>query len=133
MGAKAERRYDAGMRFCLRDALLFLGTASIFHPAFADAPLRAQVEAGAALWASSGCSHCHGANGEGGDIGPSLLDVGRRLKPEAISMQIHNGGKVMPAFDNVLTGDQISDLVAYLRTKRAKTPKQAQAPPQRGQ
>ncbi len=72
--------------------------------------------AGAELFKSSGCSHCHGDAAQGGEIGPSLLDAGKRLKPDAIRSQIHDGGKVMPAFAEILSDDQIADLVTYLRT-----------------
>ena len=91
-------------------------------PARASHPSQAQVAAGAQLFGASGCAHCHGDNGQGAQIGPSLADVGRRLKPEQISRQIHEGGSVMPAFDSVLSGDQIEKLVVFLRTKRAKSP-----------
>jgi len=33
-------------------------------------------------------------------------------------VQIHNGGKEMPAFGDQLSKAQIDDLVAYLRSKR---------------
>ncbi len=103
------------MRFSL---LLGLLAAAPF--AYGSGPAKEQVAAGAALYASSGCAHCHGANTQGG-IGPSLAGVGRRLKPEELQKQVHDGGGAMPAFGDVLTGDQIDQLVAWLRTKREKT------------
>ncbi len=81
-----------------------------------------QAEHGAQLFEQSGCSHCHGPAGIGGGKGPDLANVSKRLKPEAISHQIHEGGKVMPAFGEVLSEQEIDDLVEYLRTKR-KAPK----------
>ena len=79
---------------------------------------------GAELFANSGCSHCHGPAGLGGGNGqgPNLKDVKKRLKPDAISTQIHDGGKSMPAFGDQFTQQQIADLVDYLRSKR-KAPK----------
>ena len=74
------------------------------------------VVSGTALFTSSGCVHCHGDGGQGGEIGPNLQDVGKRLQPAAITTQIHDGGKAMPAFGESLTDAQIADLVAYLRT-----------------
>lgn len=76
-------------------------------------------ERGAEMFATRGCAHCHGPDGVGGKKGPSLSDVGKRLKPRAIATQIYHGGKEMPEFGDLLTKAEISDLVAYLKTKRA--------------
>ncbi len=38
----------------------------------------AQIEAGAELFVAVGCSKCHAKNGEGGDLGPALDDLGSR-------------------------------------------------------
>ncbi len=54
----------------------------------------------------------------GGEIGPDLQLVRRRMKAEAIAKQIHDGGQAMPAFGDSLTSEEIDDLVAYLRAKR---------------
>jgi mono/diheme cytochrome c family protein len=77
---------------------------------------------GAALFHEKGCEHCHGVNGRGGDLGPDLSTVGKRLKKEQIEHQIHDGGAAMPAFGDVLQPDEIKDLVDFLHGKR-KTPK----------
>ncbi len=73
---------------------------------------------GAELFAERGCSHCHGPAGVGGKRGPDLQLVRKRMNKAQITLQIHNGGMVMPAFGNTLTAPQIQDLVAYLRAKR---------------
>ena len=80
-------------------------------------------QAGAQLFQSSGCTHCHGDKLQGTDLGPNLQGVGRQLKPAEITTQIHDGGKGMPPFGDILTGDQIDQLVAWLRTQKAKAPK----------
>ncbi len=82
-----------------------------------------QAAAGAQLFQSTGCTHCHGETLGGTETAPTLRDVGRRLKPEAIADQIRHGGQAMPAFGDVLTEDQVTQLVAYLRKQKAKTPK----------
>jgi mono/diheme cytochrome c family protein len=79
-------------------------------------------KAGAALFHEKGCEHCHGANGRGGDLGPDLSTVGKRLSKEKIEHQIHNGGAAMPAFGDVLQPDEVKDLVDFLHAKR-KAPK----------
>jgi mono/diheme cytochrome c family protein len=81
-------------------------------------------DAGATLFHEKGCEHCHGANGRGGDLGPDLSTVGKRLNKQQIEHQIHNGGAAMPAFGDVLQPDEIKDLVDFLHAKR-KTPKTA--------
>jgi len=95
-------------------AILFLtcGSADIAR-ASGDSKSR-----GAQLFATTGCVHCHGVAGISGGKGPSLADVRKRLKADEIYTQIHDGGKSMPAFGEQLGGDQIKDLVQYLRSKR---------------
>ena len=76
------------------------------------------VTRGAELFASKGCVHCHGPAGVGGDRGPDLQLVRKRMAAEAMARQIHDGGREMPAFGDALTAGEIEDLVAYLRAKR---------------
>lgn len=73
---------------------------------------------GAELFAAKGCAHCHGPAGVGGEIGPDLQLVRKRMTAAAMVRQIHDGGQAMPAFGDSLTAEEIDDLVAYLRTKR---------------
>jgi mono/diheme cytochrome c family protein len=79
-------------------------------------------KSGAALFHEKGCEHCHGVDGRGGDLGPDLSTVGKRLKKEQIEHQIHDGGAAMPAFGSVLQPEEIKDLVDFLHAKR-KAPK----------
>jgi mono/diheme cytochrome c family protein len=79
-------------------------------------------KSGATLFHEKGCEHCHGANGSGGNRGPDLSTVGKRLKKQQIEHQIHDGGASMPAFGGVLQPDEIKDLVDFLHAKR-KAPK----------
>jgi mono/diheme cytochrome c family protein len=88
----------------------------------AQASSRKQRERGAQLFDSSGCLHCHMMGQAGATRGPNLSGVGRRVKPAAMRNQILHGGKGMPAFDDVLKPKELDDLVAYLRSCRAKTP-----------
>jgi mono/diheme cytochrome c family protein len=79
-------------------------------------------DSGATLFHEKGCEHCHGVNGHGGELGPDLSTVGKRLKKQQIEHQIHDGGAAMPAFGDVLQPDEIKDLVDFLHAKR-KAPK----------
>jgi mono/diheme cytochrome c family protein len=84
---------------------------------------------GATLFHEKGCEHCHGVNGRGGELGPDLSTVGKRLKKQQIEHQIHDGGAAMPAFGDALQPDEIKDLVDFLHAKR-KTPKNTVLPTQ---
>jgi mono/diheme cytochrome c family protein len=84
-------------------------------------------KSGATLFHEKGCEHCHGVDGRGGELGPDLSTVGKRLNKQKIELQIRNGGGAMPAFGDVLQPDEIKALVDYLRAKR-KAPKQPTPP-----
>lgn len=72
---------------------------------------------GAELFASSGCAHCHGDDGQGTDNAPSLRNARKHLKPQQIQRQIVHGGKEMPAFGDTLSKDQVKSLVEFLHAK----------------
>ncbi|RXH54353.1 hypothetical protein GRAN_4649 [Granulicella sibirica] len=46
--------------------------------------------------------------------------MGRRLKPEAIKIQIQQGKGAMPPFQDALSDDEINALVRYLEKARSK-------------
>jgi len=79
-------------------------------------PASAQlVASGAALYSSLACVGCHGAQAQGGGIGPTLHHLG---DPDAkVARNIENGfpGK-MPAYKDQLTPVQINALVAYIQS-----------------
>jgi ubiquinol-cytochrome c reductase cytochrome c subunit len=56
------------------------------------------------------CQSCHGAQGEGG-VGPSLQD---QDSVEAVAQQVRVGGGGMPAFEGVLTDQQISEVATFV-------------------
>ena len=89
---------------------------------------------GPTLFRERGCSHCHEIKGVGGDKGPNLSGVGRRMKKDAIERQIVQGGDAMPAFGQALPSEEIAALVGYLHKCKdkhtpAKKPVPAVAPP----
>jgi mono/diheme cytochrome c family protein len=81
---------------------------------------RSQQEHGAAVFAASGCAHCHSIRNEGGHKGPDLSGVGRRLKTDQMRRQIVDGSKVMPPFGEDIQGADLADLLSYLRSCRDK-------------
>jgi sulfur-oxidizing protein SoxX len=101
----------------------------------------ANVERGREIFVARDGGHCilcHSVPGVAiaGDVGPSLVGVGRRLSPAEIRDRIADitrtkPGALMPAFNRtealkrvapgymgkpVLTAQQVEDLVAYLST-----------------
>jgi len=82
---------------------------------------RSQRAHGAAVFAESGCTHCHTIrNNGGGNKGPDLSGVGRRLTEARMRQQILAGSKVMPSFKDSLQENDLADLLAYLRSCRDK-------------
>jgi ubiquinol-cytochrome c reductase cytochrome b subunit len=75
---------------------------------------------GAAVFADSGCMHCHTIRNKGGNKGPDLSGVGRKLTEAQIRKQVLYGSKIMPAFGDVLSDRELTDLLAYLRSCRDK-------------
>ncbi len=79
----------------------------------ASADQRASVAAGRQLFLKN-CAHCHGADAHG-DEGPDLHNLD--WTDEQIATRIRNGKKgQMTAFAGKFSPDQISDVVAYLRS-----------------
>jgi mono/diheme cytochrome c family protein len=75
--------------------------------------------AGAHEFATAGCQYCHVAWGtSGGMAGPDLTNIGAQLTSYDLTIRIMNGGTNMPAFAGILTPTQLSDLVAFLQTRR---------------
>ncbi len=94
--------------------LLVCSTASL-------ASSRSQRARGASVFAESGCMHCHTIrNDGGGNKGPDLSGVGRRLTEAQMRRQILTGSKVMPSFKDALQDTELADLLAYLRSCREK-------------
>jgi streptogramin lyase/mono/diheme cytochrome c family protein len=67
------------------------------------------------------CWMCHNNGARNGDksglVGPSLVNVGARLKTDdALTGKIAAGGARMPAFRHTLTTTDMADLLAYLKS-----------------
>jgi mono/diheme cytochrome c family protein len=75
---------------------------------------------GAAVFHEKGCEHCHGADLAGvTDKGPSLLNVGKQFRKDAIEKQIREGGREMPAFGDSMQTDEVTALVEMLAKRKA--------------
>ena len=106
----------------LRSALFLSLALALSLPAHA-ASSADQRARGATVFADNGCAHCHTIRQKGGDKGPDLSGVGRRLKEDQIRTQILKGGQTMPPFADILQKSETEDLVAYLRSLRDKQKK----------
>ena len=70
------------------------------------------------------CAGCHNADSTDKKVGPGLkglfhhdrLANGKKLSEENIRARIDEGGSGMPAFDQSLSDDDKSSLIAYLET-----------------
>jgi cbb3-type cytochrome c oxidase subunit III len=83
------------------------------------------VAAGAHIFVQFACAQCHGEQGKGGvspDV-PALTKVGQQLQPAELRTIIDHGLGVskdptkpyMPIWGEVISTQQVSDLISYLR------------------
>jgi ubiquinol-cytochrome c reductase cytochrome b subunit len=104
-----------------------VGQLAPWSPDFGARPLsaeaigsdRADVRAGAALFYSKGCIYCHSIQGDGGERGPDLTDVGQRLTHAELVSRVLGGGPEMPAYAANISPDELTALVAFLESRRA--------------
>jgi ubiquinol-cytochrome c reductase cytochrome b subunit len=108
--------------------LTYLGMRAPWAMDFAARPLTA-AEAGAAdgpvwdgaqLFHARGCQYCHAVQGQGGAYGPDLTHVLRRLPPEVVVARTLNGFGDMPAYRDVLTREEMTAIVAFLRAQEGR-------------
>lgn len=88
-----------------------------------------QEKAGAVLFRDKGCTYCHGVGAVGTKKAPALTDLpkDKTWTPEKLTDQILNGGQKMPPFRESVTDEEVTDLIAYLRSKSKPVPPPAPA------
>jgi len=108
---------------CLALLSAFVLLTALSAPAFGSNSKDAE-QAGAVLFSTKGCTHCHGSNGGGGKKGPDLTDLrkDKQWTSARITNQILNGGQKMPPFGDSLTDQEAAQLVAWLRAKHRPAP-----------
>jgi mono/diheme cytochrome c family protein len=90
----------------------------------AQAPdTQAAAQAGAVLFHAN-CARCHGANLEGSKKVPALAEIRtkKHWTDERITHRILNGEGKMPPFRDSLSGEQIQQLIAFLRAENRPAP-----------
>jgi cytochrome c oxidase cbb3-type subunit 3 len=99
------------MQQCLKIGIaLVLATASA---AFAQD--KAAIEAGTEVYATN-CSPCHGERLANSGGVPDLRNLGPDEKPKFDAVVTDGKGGQMPAWDGILTGEQIDQVWAYIRS-----------------
>ena len=76
---------------------------------------------GAAVFQYKNCRNCHALDGMGGQRGPDLTTVGRRLTRDQLIDQVSNGtpgGGDMPAYGKQVTPAEMTVLVDFLVSLR---------------
>jgi len=115
--------------------LLALFGLAVAGANFAQSSKGSAAQAGAAAQGASdvakgrvvykrNCEICHHSASEAKKIGPGLKGIykrktfaaGKPVNDPNMRVWIEDGGKDMPQFKNTLKPEQISDLIAYIRT-----------------
>jgi ubiquinol-cytochrome c reductase cytochrome b subunit len=107
-------------------ALTYLGFKEPWTPRFEAKPLTkeiigtdsGQIFEGAQVFDNKGCLYCHAISGHGGERGPDLTTVGDRLTHDQIVVRIVGGGYNMPAYAGNITPKELSDVAAFLSSRK---------------
>ncbi len=133
-------RVDADAEFVVFDGIIGLSVGEIFNLAINDAPLAAESDSGESLFfentlgTNTGCRICHSLDEGVVLVGPSLNGVATRaptriagmtaeeyirqsiLDPNAYVVDGFPAGQMLQNFEELLTAEDIDNLVAFLLT-----------------
>lgn len=101
--------------------LTVFGMEPYWVPDFETQPLSAEVLpgddplilAGAETFHRRGCQYCHQVMGTGGEYGPDLTDVRKRMSSEILAGRILNGVGEMPAYRDILTTEELDAMLVF--------------------
>jgi mono/diheme cytochrome c family protein len=105
-------------------AALILSVTGGAASAQSDVDDPAEVEAGRMVYEAN-CSGCHGAEGQGSDVGRSLTDIATQGERSRHIETVTNGRNTMPAFGGSLDETEVSAVVSFVRLEFA-TPQEAE-------
>jgi ubiquinol-cytochrome c reductase cytochrome b subunit len=102
--------------------LTVVGLRAPWVPDYETEPLTAQalgteeprILEGAQVFYERGCQYCHQVHGEGGEWGPDLTDAASKMSSEQIAVRIVQGIGNMPAYQEILTTEEVDLLVEFL-------------------
>jgi len=106
-------------------ALLVVGNRAAWSPHFnAKAIDKSTISSsdtlalsGLNLFQEKACLYCHKIDNEGGNVGPDLSHVAKRLNEQQMIIRIVNGSRDMPAYGGSLTSDELKKIVSFLNTR----------------
>lgn len=75
---------------------------------------------GAVVFHEKGCEYCHTVSGYGGVRGPELSYAGDTMSADQMTTRIFSGGANMPSYTGNMTPDQLSSLVAFLKSRHRR-------------
>ena len=107
-------------------ALLVAGTKAHFAPAFHTKSLPASIlnshdtlaVMGGVLFEQKACLYCHKMADRGGRVGPDLTHVANRMNEQEMMIRIVNGARNMPAYGSSLSKDELTRLIAFLKSRK---------------
>jgi cytochrome c2 len=105
------------IRVCAVCTVFAIATAAVFA-----APKKGDPDKGKEVFQQ--CTPCHNADSTEKKMGPGLkglfskekLNNGKKVTEENVRGQIDEGGNGMPAYKEMLSDDEKTDLLAYLKT-----------------
>jgi mono/diheme cytochrome c family protein len=83
--------------------------------------LKGDASRGEGLYAKN-CASCHGANAQGSDLGPILVERPIVVRSSEFSDIVRKGQGRMPGFSTILDAQADADVLAWLRERRYKNP-----------
>lgn len=102
--------------------LTIVGLRAPWVPEYETEPLTAEqlgvedqaILDGAQAFYDRGCQFCHTVHGEGGEWGPELTSVSKRLSSEEVTIRIVQGIGNMPSYQDTLTTEELNSIVDFL-------------------
>lgn len=80
-----------------------------------DETAQAETDAGLSIYESN-CLSCHGDQGAGGHNGPNLQQSDAAEDLDTVINRVSKGKSIMPAFEEILTEEEIQEVAEYVNT-----------------